>query len=130
MKKSHPSKKALMKRAASGVKAANLGGPGLLGDIRRMIEEARSAVAVTVNAGLTMLYWRIGKRINEEILKGGRATYGEQIVHALSAQLQTDYGRGFAKRNLRRSDPHRPGSESDPGSRPCGPLRGVDLSLQ
>ncbi len=28
----------------------------LLGDIRRMIEEVRSAVAVTVNAGLTMLY--------------------------------------------------------------------------
>jgi YhcG PDDEXK nuclease domain len=33
---------------------------GLLRDIRGLIEEARSAVAVTVNAGLTMLYWQIG----------------------------------------------------------------------
>ena len=44
----------------------------LLGDIRRMIQEARSAVAVGVNAGLTMLYWRMGKRIREEILQEER----------------------------------------------------------
>jgi hypothetical protein len=43
----------------------------LLGEIRRMIEDARAAVALTVNTGLTVLYWRIGKRINNEILKGG-----------------------------------------------------------
>lgn len=40
----------------------------LLGDIRRMIEDARSAVATAVNAGLTMLYWHIGKRIREDVL--------------------------------------------------------------
>jgi hypothetical protein len=45
----------------------------LLGDIRSLIEETRSAVATTVNAGLTALYWRIGKRIKEEILEGKRA---------------------------------------------------------
>ncbi|MBC2743184.1 MAG: DUF1016 domain-containing protein [Desulfosarcina sp.] len=72
----------------------------LVRDIRRLIEEARSTVATTVNAALTMLYWRVGKRINEEILKGERAEYGEQIVHALSAQLQLEYGRGFTRRNL------------------------------
>jgi len=72
----------------------------LVRDIRRLIEEARSTVATTVNATLTMLYWRVGKRINEEILKGERAEYGEKIVHALSAQLQQEYGRGFTKRNL------------------------------
>jgi len=33
----------------------------LLQDIRQMIEKTRSAVAVTVNVGLTMLYWQIGK---------------------------------------------------------------------
>jgi hypothetical protein len=54
----------------------------LLGDIRRLIEDARTAVAVTVNAGLTMLYWRIGK----EILQGGRAEYGEEIVSTVSRQ--------------------------------------------
>jgi len=42
----------------------------LLHDIRRLIEETRSTVAVTVNSALTMLYWQVGKRINEEVLKG------------------------------------------------------------
>ena len=74
----------------------------LLGDIRQMIEETRSAVATTVNAGLTMLYWRIGRRIGQEILKGERAEYGAEIVSALARQLTTDYGRGFEENNLRR----------------------------
>jgi len=72
----------------------------LVQDIRILIEEARSTVATTVNASLTMLYWQVGKRINKEILKGDRAEYGEQIVHALSAQLGQEYGQGFTKRNL------------------------------
>jgi hypothetical protein len=72
----------------------------LIRDVRRMIEEVRTKVASTVNAALTMLYWRVGKRIDQEILKGDRAEYGEQIVHALSAQLQREYGHGFTKRNL------------------------------
>ena len=47
-----------------------------------------------------MLYWNIGKRINEEILNFVRADYGEQIVQTLSAQLTSEYGIGFSKRNL------------------------------
>jgi predicted nuclease of restriction endonuclease-like (RecB) superfamily len=61
----------------------------------------RQGVAVTVNAALTMLYWRIGKRINEEILKGGRAEYGKEIVVSLARQLEADYGRGFSEKSLR-----------------------------
>lgn len=72
----------------------------LVHDIKSLIEEARSSVATTVNATLTMLYWRIGKRIDTEILKGERAGYGAQIVHALSPQLSQEYGQGFTKRNL------------------------------
>lgn len=65
-----------------------------------LIDEARSAVATTVNVGLTILYWKIGQRIHAEILQSERATYGEQIVQTLSAQLQAEYGRGFGRRNL------------------------------
>jgi predicted nuclease of restriction endonuclease-like (RecB) superfamily len=75
--------------------------PPLLEDLRRMIEETRQGVAVTVNAALTMLYWRIGKRVNEEILKGGRADYGKEIVVSLARQLEADYGRGFSEKSLR-----------------------------
>lgn len=74
----------------------------LLGDIRRMIEESRSAVAATVNVGLTMLYWRIGDRINQEILKGKRADYGKQILATLSQELARDYGDGFSYTALTR----------------------------
>ena len=74
----------------------------LLVDVRQLIEEARSAVAATVNAGLTMLYWRIGERINVEVLKGVRAEYGKQIVTTLSQQLMLEYGDGFEEKNLRR----------------------------
>jgi len=50
----------------------------LIGDIRRLIATARHNVAVTVNAGLTILYWQIGNRIRQDILKKrGRITNKE-----------------------------------------------------
>ncbi len=74
----------------------------LLGEIRKMIEDSRSYVAVSVNASLTMLYWRIGKRIRRDVLKGERAEYGKEIVVSLSRQLVFDYGNNFSEKNLRR----------------------------
>jgi predicted nuclease of restriction endonuclease-like (RecB) superfamily len=68
----------------------------LLHDLRYLIEETRSTVATTVNAALTMLYWRVGNRINAEILQGGRADYGQEIVATLSQQLSREYGNGFS----------------------------------
>jgi predicted nuclease of restriction endonuclease-like (RecB) superfamily len=76
-------------------------GPQLLGDIRQLIEASRAELAVTVNSTLTLLYWNIGRRIRDEVLRGQRASYGEQIVSALSRQLEADYGRGFSGKNLR-----------------------------
>ena len=72
----------------------------LLADLRELILSTRQQVAQTVNAGLTMLYWQVGRRIRQDILKEKRAEYGEQIVSALSAQLELEFGRGFGKRNL------------------------------
>lgn len=74
----------------------------LINDIRKLIIETRSAVAVTVNAGLTMLYWRIGQKISGEILKNARAEYGQEIMSTLSAQLSSEYGDGFKEKNLQR----------------------------
>ena len=51
---------------------------------------------------LTTLYWYVGQRIRQDILKEKRADYGEQIVSALSAQLEREFGRGFGEKNLRR----------------------------
>jgi predicted nuclease of restriction endonuclease-like (RecB) superfamily len=74
----------------------------LVADIRALIEEARRQTAAAVNIGLTLLYWRIGKRIQLEVLGSERAAYGEQTVVTLSRQFVADYGRGFAHKNLRR----------------------------
>lgn len=74
----------------------------LLADIRAPIEQVRQQTAVAVNAGLTLMYWRIGRRIHAEVLGGESAAYGEQIVSTLSRQLAAEYGRGFAEKNLRR----------------------------
>jgi len=70
-------------------------------EIKSLIEQAHSDVAASVNAQLTLLYWQIGKRVRDEILKGERAEYGEQIIVSLARQLEQEYGRGFSHKNLR-----------------------------
>ena len=74
----------------------------LITDLRTLINEARNKVALIVNTEITLLYWHIGKRINEEVLGNQRAEYGKQIVSTVSTQLTKEYGRGFELRNLRR----------------------------
>lgn len=73
---------------------------GLMADVRAMIEQTREAVARTVNAGMTLLYWRIGKRIQTEVLGNKRAEYGKEILQTLSAKLTEEFGAGFSQRNL------------------------------
>ena len=74
----------------------------LLADLQQLIEQSKQSVAAAVNAGLTLLYWRIGQRIHADVLGGGRAGYGQEIVVTLSRQLEADHGRGFEVKNLRR----------------------------
>lgn len=74
----------------------------LLADIRQMIEATKSQVAATVNSAMTLMYWHIGDRINREVLGGGRAAYGKQVVETLALKLTAEYGKGFDSKNLRR----------------------------
>ncbi len=75
----------------------------LLGDLRKIIDSARSHVAATANYELTAMYWHIGDRINRDVLNNERAEYGKQIVSTLSTQLQEEYGtKGFEERTIRR----------------------------
>jgi predicted nuclease of restriction endonuclease-like (RecB) superfamily len=72
----------------------------LLGDLRRLINQARERAAVAVNRELTLMHWHIGDRIRREILQEERAAYGERIVATLSQQLEREFGRGFSAQNL------------------------------
>jgi predicted nuclease of restriction endonuclease-like (RecB) superfamily len=70
-------------------------------DIRRLLEDARSRAARSVNAILTATYWEIGRRIVEREQKGAeRAAYGEALLERLSLDLSRRFGRGFSHRNL------------------------------
>lgn len=74
----------------------------LANDIKSLIEQSKQQVVLAVNTTMSMLYWQIGKRINDEISKDRSETYGKQIVATLWRQLENDYGTAFSEKNLRR----------------------------
>ena len=65
-----------------------------------LIEAAREQTARAVNSALVGLYWHIGRRIRQDVLKNQRAGYGAEIVSALATQLTMEYGRGFSEKSL------------------------------
>ena len=74
----------------------------LLNELEFLIESTKKRVSRTVNGELNLLFWHIGKRINEEILQNNRAEYGKQVVLTIAEKLTSKYGRNFEVRNLRR----------------------------
>ncbi len=54
------------------------------------------------NSTLTLLFWQVGKRINEDVLQNQRASYGKQIVPLIANGLEKKYGRNFTEKNIRR----------------------------
>jgi len=73
----------------------------ILGDVKKLIEESKQQLAISVNAAMSMLYWQIGKRINYEVLQNERAEYGKQIILTLSQHLTQEYGSGWGEKQLR-----------------------------
>ncbi len=70
----------------------------LLTDLSHLIEQSRQQVAMQANSTLTILFWQVGKRINDDVLQNQRAEYGKQIVPTVSAQLENLYGRNFVEK--------------------------------
>ena len=74
----------------------------LLKELSQLIEQSQQQFIAQANSNLTILFWHIGNRINENILQNKRADYGKQIVVTLSRELTKKYGRNFEEKNLRR----------------------------
>ena len=74
----------------------------LFNELSQLIEQSKQQVAVQANSAVTILFWQVGNRINQEILQNKRAEYGKQIVPTVSAQLENKYGRNFTEKNVRR----------------------------
>jgi predicted nuclease of restriction endonuclease-like (RecB) superfamily len=74
--------------------------PGLLADVRSLIDDARLRTARVVNSAMVVTYWSIGERIRREVLGDDRAEYGKQVVDRLATQLTAEYGQGFTRTAL------------------------------
>jgi hypothetical protein len=66
-------------------------------EIKNLIESSKNNVAVSVNAEMTMLYWKIGNRVNAEI-DYNEDIYGKKIVATLWRQLSDEYGNSFSEK--------------------------------
>jgi predicted nuclease of restriction endonuclease-like (RecB) superfamily len=66
-----------------------------------ILEQARSNVVRSVNHNTVLANWLIGREIVLQLQQGQqRAEYGKQIIEALSARLNRNYGKGFSATNL------------------------------
>jgi hypothetical protein len=74
----------------------------LLNELSQLIEQSKKQISVQANSVLTILFWQIGHKINQNILQNMRAEYGKQIVSTVSAQLENKFGRNFTEKNIRR----------------------------
>jgi len=59
----------------------------LINELVALIEKGKNQLAYAANATMTLTYWNIGKRINNEIIDNQRAEYGKQIVVSVARQL-------------------------------------------
>jgi predicted nuclease of restriction endonuclease-like (RecB) superfamily len=73
----------------------------LLTDLQQLIDSTRQRLASTIHSELSLLYWRIGQRIQADILGGQRADYGQQTLQRLSKALTIVYGKGWSEQQLR-----------------------------
>ena len=77
---------------------------GLYNEVREIIASARQNAVRSVDFSRVQMYWQIGRRIQEEELKGkDRADYGAYLLKNLAKKLEPEYGSGFSVRQLERS---------------------------
>ncbi|EOZ5529526.1 YhcG family protein [Vibrio metschnikovii] len=69
-------------------------------EVAALIRTAKQRAAAAINNQITLLYWQVGNRIRQEVLGGGRADYGKQVIATLATELTAQYGKGWSKRNL------------------------------
>ena len=72
----------------------------LFAEIKQLIEQTKIRVANSINSELCILYWKIGKTINTEILNNKRAGYGEEIIIDLSKKLTNEFGKGWSEKQI------------------------------
>jgi len=59
----------------------------LFHDLAHIIEQGKNQLVKQVNSSITLVYWQVGKKINEHILNNQRAEYAKENVSTVSTQL-------------------------------------------
>lgn len=76
-------------------------GMEFIGDIKRIVTEARQKAYSAINSAMVEAYWLMGKRIVEEQQQGKeRADYGTELLKELSKALTKEFGKGFSVGSL------------------------------
>ena len=74
----------------------------MLGNVVRLIDEARRTSVRTVNAVMTATYWLIGRHMVEFEQQGkARAEYGEELLKRMATDLAARFGKGYSLTNLK-----------------------------
>jgi predicted nuclease of restriction endonuclease-like (RecB) superfamily len=74
----------------------------LFSNVSAIIEKRKFSVVTTANSHIILMFWEIGRYINQNILEDERADYGKKILSTLSTKLVTQYGKSFVEANLYR----------------------------
>jgi len=53
--------------------------PNLVLELSLLIDESKKQLAKATNSALTLLFWHVGKRIKEEVLKNERRTMASKL---------------------------------------------------
>lgn len=69
--------------------------------IRQSIVTAQHNLCTAVNTAMVTAYWEVGEQIYKACGESDRAGYGKKLLEFLSAQLTTEFGKGFDVSNLR-----------------------------
>ena len=72
-----------------------------IGEIKRIVTQARQKAYTAINSAMVEAYWQMGKRIVEQEQQGkDRADYGSQLLKSLSKELTAEFGKGFSVNSL------------------------------
>jgi predicted nuclease of restriction endonuclease-like (RecB) superfamily len=74
----------------------------LIGQVSTLIESANTFVNKAINQSMVLLYWQIGKTIQDELLQYDKPEYGKQVMQNLAIKLSEQYGIGYSYRTLYR----------------------------
>ena len=86
----------------SEVKSESGNGLNLEDRIVSLVNASKIKIAISVNSGITELYWNIGHLINEDVLKNKRADYGNYVVKKISETLTLKFGKGWSPKQIHR----------------------------